>query len=463
MIKYGTPDIKQKVIEAIFGNILKLLSHEHSASIIDTIYISWASSQQKAYMRQELYGDLYKTSKDPKVKCIADTYKDSEHMKLGILNAVKSNLEHVANKKLVDNSLVHSVLLDYLNVCNEQDRGEIVTAFSPYIPSLASTKDGVRAAMICFWNSIVKERRVSQRQFFLLSARMKLIPFSIFQAIVKTLREHLVKLCTHEHGYILILAIVNSMDDTKALKKAIFDTIFAEITTVMSSEWGRRVIEWFVSPANTAAFHPQMTALLEEGLKFSKKDKETRRAELLEAVEEPLCNVIAENPEFWLRGGNTALATAAILKSCTGDHLKTALDALATVVCNVDWKVQLKEPEEESAEGSDKTIKVEKIEGATVTSVDGSAIAPKIKKKKKVFVGNEDADATPAKEVELVTGVEHAGLHIALKKILKLGKDVAESIKFSSSLADNLTEEVVCVMIIAVESEFKTQVFFNLF
>lgn len=163
LIKYGTPDIKQKVIEAVFGNIFKLLSHEHSASIIDTIYISWASSQQKAYMRQELYGDLYKTSKDAKVKCIADTYKDSEHMKLGILNAIKSNLEHVANKKLVDNSLIHAVLLDYLNECNEQDRGEIITAFSPYIPSLASTKDGVRAAMICFWNSIVKERRVSFR------------------------------------------------------------------------------------------------------------------------------------------------------------------------------------------------------------------------------------------------------------------------------------------------------------
>lgn len=161
MIKYGTPDIKQKVIEAIFGNVLKLLSHEHSASIIDTIYISWANTSQKAFMRQELYGDLYKTSKDSNVKCIADTYKDSTHMKLGILNAVKANLERVANKKLVDNSLIHAVLLDYLNESNEQDRGEIVTTYSPYIPSLASTKDGVRAAMICFWNSIVKDRRVS--------------------------------------------------------------------------------------------------------------------------------------------------------------------------------------------------------------------------------------------------------------------------------------------------------------
>lgn len=243
------------------------------------------------------------------------------------------------------------------------------------------------------------------------------------------------------------------MDDTKALKKAIFDTIFAEITTVMSSEWGRRVIEWFVSPANTAAFHPQMTALLEEGLKFSKKDKETRRAELLEAVQEPLCNVIAENPEFWLRGGNTALATAAILKSCTGEHLTKAFDALATVVCNVEWKVPLKEPEEEAAENTDKAVKIEKIEGTTVTSVDATATAPKIKRKKKVFAGNDDAGSAPAQDVELVTGVEHAGLHIALKKILKLGKDVTDSIKFSTSLAKNLTDDVVCVIAMVIMSQ----------
>lgn len=42
-------------------------------------------------------------SKDSSVKCIADTYKESSHLKLAILNSVKANLDHVVNKKLVDN------------------------------------------------------------------------------------------------------------------------------------------------------------------------------------------------------------------------------------------------------------------------------------------------------------------------------------------------------------------------
>lgn len=60
MIKYGTPDIKQKVIDGIFGHIGKFIRNVYASAIIDTIYVSWASSQQKAFMRQELYGDLYK-------------------------------------------------------------------------------------------------------------------------------------------------------------------------------------------------------------------------------------------------------------------------------------------------------------------------------------------------------------------------------------------------------------------
>lgn len=42
-------------------------------------------------------------AKDKNVKCIKDTYKDSPHMKLAVLNSVKSNLNHIANKTLVDN------------------------------------------------------------------------------------------------------------------------------------------------------------------------------------------------------------------------------------------------------------------------------------------------------------------------------------------------------------------------
>lgn len=232
---------------------------------------------------------------------------------------------------------------------------------------------------------------------------------------MKTIREHLIKLCTHEHGHILILNIINSTDDTKALKKSIFDPIYAEIETIAANEWGQKVIDWFVAPAKTTSFHPQMIASIEEGLKFSKKDKDVRRAELLEQVNDPLCRAIAENPYFWMRGGHIAFTTFNILSNCTGDVVQTALDALAGVVCDVNWMVAPKEAPEDAKQKS--TIDIKKM-------LEGKS-------------GDEDADEDKKNvAVEMVFGVEHAGLHMALKKFFTIPQ-------FAASLTAKLNDQVV--------------------
>lgn len=220
------------------------------------------------------------------------------------------------------------------------------------------------------------------------------------------------------------------MDDTKALKKAIFDFIYTDIESLITNEYGRRVLEWFVSPEDSIAFHPAYNALLEEGLKFSKKDKDTRRSELLDAVEEPICTSIASNPSLWLRGSNTSLATAAMLKNCRGEHLKKAFDSLASVICSPTWEIPIKEVD--TVVDEEKPVVI-KLEGDTSTA------APLKIKKKRVFAGNKEEK--PIEPVEMILGIEHAGLHMILKKIIKLGKD--NEIKFSTAIAEQLTKETV--------------------
>lgn len=63
MVKYGSHVIREKIIQAMYGNIVKLATHSISNGIIDVIYLTWASNKQKAYMRQEFYGGVYKTVK----------------------------------------------------------------------------------------------------------------------------------------------------------------------------------------------------------------------------------------------------------------------------------------------------------------------------------------------------------------------------------------------------------------
>lgn len=201
------------------------------------------------------------------------------------------------------------------------------------------------------------------------------------------------------------------MDDTKNLTKSILEPILAQIEKIAANKWGRKVIEWFVAPADTTCYHPQTISFLEDGLRFSKKDKSLRRAELLKAVDDSsLCKVISENPHFWLRGGHTAITTVAICSNVKGSHLKSALDSLAQLVVDGDWTVPLKEIiEEENKEAKNIKKKLEATE--------------------KVEEKEED-------KLQMVAGVEHAGLHISLKKLLKLPQ-------FSSALSEKLTSDVV--------------------
>lgn len=259
------------------------------------------------------------------------------------------------------------------------------------------------------------------------------------------------------------------MDDTKALKKSIFDHIFAHIEYVAANEWGRRIVEWFVAPDDRTLFHPQIIGYLEAGLLNSKKDKTIRRAEIAEAVEQPLCAAIAANASFWLRGGHTGLATAAILRRAAADgklaaDVRAAYDSVAALIVQPDWHVPVKELEEK--EPSDLAAKKRALK-KSAPSADGAEdgegaegepaakktkkINPKILKKyKSPFEKEKEKAAAAAAPIEQIAGIEHAGLHIVLKKILKADgerRDTAaadtEDVSLGAALAEKLDAETV--------------------
>lgn len=100
------------------------------------------------------------------------------------------------------------------------------------------------------------------------------------------------------------------------------------------------------------------------------------------------------------------------------EGLKQAYDALVSVICNLEWKVNAKEIREDPIE--------ENVE----------AVSLKIKKiKKNPF---EKERVTPKPEVQ-VFGVEHSGLHLALKKLAKMDK----SGLFGYALSAGLKSETV--------------------
>lgn len=397
LMLYCGKEIREKAITGMYSNIAKLTNHKFSNPLIDMIFLNHASIDQKNFMKQELYTDLYKNDKNKQVKCLGDTWKDSEMMKKGIMNSTKMQLTKLASKNLIDNSLVHAVLLEYLEEAEEQDRNEIITAFIGHLAAIASTKQGSRAAVLCYLYSVAKERR----------------------AMLKSIKDHVEKLCMHEHGYLLILEILNTTDDTLNIKKTLFTQIVKNFETIAGNEFGKRVIYFIMSPSKEF-LHPSLLKQFDEDFKLGsqKKDMEIRRKELIDSIEGDFCVGIKKNAKFWFQGGHIARVAAAILQNTSegNEKLSDAFDSVCEVICESDWMVSEQEPA-----AADEPKKEEAVDTG------------KIKKKKKNPIEVVKKVEEP---IKMIKGIEHPGLHIALKKVAKLKN-------FSKSFASHINEEIV--------------------
>lgn len=160
MLKYGNGETRSAVINALYGHAVKLTSHVVSAAVFEYAYSTWASPQQKQHLIQEFFGDMYRQTKDDKVKHLRDVYKESPSMKNGVLSATKANLSRILNKDLLDSQLVQSVLHQFITECSNEDRSELIGQLSPHIVIISNSKDGARVAMHCIWHGSNKDRKV---------------------------------------------------------------------------------------------------------------------------------------------------------------------------------------------------------------------------------------------------------------------------------------------------------------
>ncbi|CAH2241307.1 protein penguin [Pararge aegeria] len=315
ILKYGTNFIRHEVIKKMFGHVVSLATHTISAPVLDYAYGEFASKKEKLHMQQEFYGDMYKNTKDDKVKTLSDTYKDSPEMKSAILQSCKANIQRILDKNLHDGELFHSVLYDYMRECSNEDRVELISTLSPLIVPLSNSLPGANAACICVWQGTNKDKK----------------------AILKVVKEHVIPLSKHKTGYRLLLAIFDSVDDTVLVKKTIVSTLATNIQDVASDQRGNMTLHWLVKPKDSTIFHPGITSFLEDGFKSgtSKKDPELRISELREAILPALKSNIEEDPKYWFDKARMPLVVAVL----SIETSKSLLQALATVICDPNWVI----------------------------------------------------------------------------------------------------------------------------
>ena len=160
MLKYGSQETRHEIISTCYGNIVRFMSHSVSAPLLELMYSTWATEIEKRYLNKNFMVTCINRLKIKKIKTLSDTYVIAEDMKAATLSAVKGNLMRILNKKFLNSTLLHCVLLEFLNNCSLEDKKEIIAMLKSSIVELSQTKFGSQVAVICIWHGSNKDRKI---------------------------------------------------------------------------------------------------------------------------------------------------------------------------------------------------------------------------------------------------------------------------------------------------------------
>ncbi|XP_015195694.2 pumilio homolog 3 [Lepisosteus oculatus] len=308
-LMYGNKQQVADVMKSFKGQVRQMLRHSEASSVVEYAYNDKAILQQRLMLTEELYGNTFQVCKSALCPTLEKVLDANPEKTKSILEEMKQILTPMAQKEaVVKHSLVHKVFLDFFLHAPEKLRTEMIESIREAVIYVAHTHDGARVAMHCLWHGTTKDRKV----------------------IVKTMKTYIEKIATGEFSHLVLLAAFDCIDDTKLVKQLIISEMVNSLPNIVNNKYGKKVLLYLLSPRDPAHFLPEIIQVLEkgDGNAHSKKDVETRRRELLEAISPPLLQYLCENTREMVMDKASSVLVTDILGAALGD-LKPAMDSVA--------------------------------------------------------------------------------------------------------------------------------------
>jgi len=274
ILRYGSKEQKNAVMKAMEGSIAKLMKHKTAGAVVELAYNDYANASQRNSMLQEFLGPEYRLFKESDVRTVSELILKHPEKKVEMIKNLKANVDVLVQKGCYNHSLVHSVIHNYLAVSEGKGRAEVIENLRDCLVHMIHSKDGSMAALYCMWHGTTKDRK----------------------SIVKSLKTFIEKTACDEYGHRVLMAIFDTVDDTKLVGKAIVGELCENIVNIIQDKYGLRVFKYLVAGRNKAYTCPDVLTILEmgDGNEHTKKDPIVRRKELGEAASGPILNYLAE-------------------------------------------------------------------------------------------------------------------------------------------------------------------------
>ncbi|KJZ72627.1 hypothetical protein HIM_07986 [Hirsutella minnesotensis 3608] len=300
LLVHSDNEIRDLIIPNFYGKVRKLINHAEASWILDDIYRTVATKEQKALLLREWYGpefSLRELTKDTKPTADLQQILEKEPSKRGpIMRSLLDMINSLVQKKMTGFTMLHDAMLQYFT--NTQPGTEEFTEFAELVKgdeggdllkNMAFTKSGARLTCLLLAHGSSKDRK----------------------QLMKMYKDTVVLMAGDVYAHVVILTAYDVIDDTKLVAKAVFPELLGDkeeevvqnVVGAVNNPNARTTILYLFEGLSSSLF-PASHAFDLETLKevqeirktTSKKDNDVRRKELIAAMAPQLLSTVAAAP-----------------------------------------------------------------------------------------------------------------------------------------------------------------------
>ncbi|KAA3455673.1 pumilio-like protein 24 [Gossypium australe] len=217
------------VISSLRGHVASLLRHMVGSVVIEHAY-QLGNATQKQELLMELYSTelhLFKDLASIKESRLIDIILKLDLQKSSVLRHMSSVIQPILEKGIVDHSMIHRILIEYLDIADKSSAADIIQQLSgPLLVRMIHTRDGSKIGMLCVKHGSAKERK----------------------KIIKGMKGHISKIAHDQCGCMVLVGIVSMVDDTKLITKIIIRELQTTLKELALDKSARRLLLQLLHP-----------------------------------------------------------------------------------------------------------------------------------------------------------------------------------------------------------------------
>ncbi|CAN4106338.1 unnamed protein product [Withania somnifera] len=243
MLDNASKDQQAEFISSLHGHVAALLRHMVGSLVVEHAY-QLGNAAQKQTLLMELYSpelQLFKDLISVKEARLVDVISNLQLQKGSVIRHMASVLQPILEKGILDHSIIHRALVEYLSIADQSSAADIIQQLSsPDLVRMIHTKDGSKIGIFCIKHGSAKERK----------------------KIIKGMKDKVGKIAHDKCGTLVLVSILSIVDDTKLLSKVIIREIEGILKELLLDQNGRRLLLQLLHPNSSRYFIPDELAAL---------------------------------------------------------------------------------------------------------------------------------------------------------------------------------------------------------